>query len=486
MPRDAQRKTKIVATIGPACSAAKPLRKLIEAGVDVCRLNFSHGSHAQHAEVLQRIRKIEQEVDRSVAVLQDLCGPKIRVTQLPGGQINLVEGQSIKVVPGLKESRDPGTIGASLTSLAAHAEVGHRLLLDDGLLELKVTEVPADRSWLGCEVVYGGVLKDRKGLNLPDTHLDVPSVTEKDKQDLEWGIENGVDFVALSFVRHEDDVRYLRERLRGLEHAPQLIAKIEKPEALARLEQIVKAFDGVMVARGDLSVETPLYDVPAAQKQIIRLANLHDRLSITATQMLDSMQEHPRPTRAEVSDVANAIYDGTDAVMLSGETASGRYPFEAVKVMDQIARAADLQVDRQFGSGRHDSNVNLETFGDAICGGANSVAHDLAASAIVTFTSTGTTALFMSKYHPTVPVLGATTERPTLRRMNLYRGITPILIQPSDRSEDLVAQAERELVRLGIGREGDVVVFVGGTKLGTAGNINSLKVRRIGEALTPV
>lgn len=477
---DQGRKTKIVATIGPACSAMKPLRKVIEAGVDVCRLNFSHGTHAQHLEVLERIRQIEAELKRPVAVLQDLCGPKIRVTDLPGGAVELVEGQEVKVVAGLAESKDPKVIGASLENLATHAAPGHRLLFDDGLIELTVLEVDQLERTLTCRVVFGGVLKKRKGLNLPDTRLDVPSLTEKDRRDLLWGLEHGVDYVALSFVRHEDDATALRDMARGLDHPPRLIAKIEKPEAVERLEAIVKTFDGVMVARGDLSVEIPLWDVPEVQKEIIRTANLHDRIVITATQMLDSMQERPRPTRAEVSDVANAIYDGTDAVMLSGETASGQFPVEAVKVMCRIARAADGHADRQYGSRRHESLVDTTTFCDPICGGAITVARELDPCCLVAFTSTGKTALYMSKYHPTKPVIGATADPHTLRRMALYRGVIPIpLDMSSDRSEAIVMQAERAIKELGLGQVGDVVVLVGGEHLGTKGNVNSLKVRRL-------
>ncbi len=478
---DSPPKTKIVATIGPSSSALKPLRKLIEAGVDVCRLNFSHGNHQGHLEVLQRIRQIQEELGRPIAVLQDLCGPKIRTTDLPNGAIDLIEGQQVKVVAGLAESKDPNVIGATLESLTTHAEVGHRILLDDGLIELKVLKVDQGSVTLECEVVYGGLLKKRKGINLPDTRLDVPSMTQKDHQDLIWGLENKVDYVALSFVRHEDDVLQIHKAAEAYADKPRLIAKIEKPEAVERLEQIVKAFDGVMVARGDLSVETPLWNVPALQKEIIRQANLHDRLAITATQMLDSMQERPRPTRAEVSDVANAIYDGTDAVMLSGETASGHYPVESVRVMRRIAQAADGHADRQYGSRRHESLVDVDTFCDSICGGAIATAKELKPACLVTFTSTGKTALYMSKYHPTVPVVGATTDPRTYHRMALYRGVVPVLIENSSRSEDLVREADVEIKRLGLGRKGDIVIYVGGTNLGAEGNVNSLKVRRIGD-----
>lgn len=476
-----RRKTKIVATIGPACSAEKPLRRVIEAGVDVCRLNFSHGDHASHSEVLARIRRIERDLGRPVAVLQDLCGPKIRVTDLPNGAIELIEGKTVLIVAGLEASEDPGVIGASLPTLATHAQAGHRIMLDDGLLELKVLSVRDDKKTLTCEVIYGGTLKKRKGINLPDTPLDVPSLTDKDRRDLEWGIANEVDYVALSFVRHEDDALELRKRTEGLAHKPRFIAKIEKPEAVARLHQIVEAFDGVMVARGDLSVEMPLWEVPEIQKDLIGAANLHDKLVITATQMLDSMQERPRPTRAEVSDVANAIYDGSDAIMLSGETASGKYPIESVRVMNNIAQAADDHADRQYGSKRHESQVDTSTFCDPICGGAITVADILEPCAIVTFTSTGKTARYMSKYHPRVPIVGATHDPKTLRRMCLYRGVYPFLISHGDRSETMVDQAEQCLLRRGWGKQNDVVIFVGGTNLSAEGNVNSLKVRRLGD-----
>lgn len=474
-------KTKIVATIGPSSSALKPLRQVIEAGVDVCRLNFSHGTHQAHFEVLERIRQVEKDLGRPVAVLQDLCGPKIRTTDLPGGAIDLVEGQRVRVVAGLAVSTDPNVIGASLDNLTVHAEPGHRLLLDDGLIELKILHVIQGEKALECEVVYGGLLKKRKGINLPDTRVDVPSLTDKDREDLLWGLKHGVDYVALSFVRHEDDAIQLRHLMSDMPSPPKVIAKIEKPEAVERLEQIVKAFDGVMVARGDLSVEIPLWEVPAVQKEIIRQANLHDKLSITATQMLDSMQERPRPTRAEVSDVANAIYDGTDAVMLSGETASGKYAVESVRVMGRIALAADSDADRQYGSRRHESLVDTRTFCDSICGGAIATARELNPCCLVTFTSTGKTALYMSKYHPTVPVVGATTDPRTYRRMALYRGVIPVLLAEGERSEDYVRHADHKIRELDLGQTGDIVIYVGGTNLGTEGNVNSLKVRRLGD-----
>lgn len=288
-----RRRTKIVATIGPACSEEEPLRRVIEAGVNVCRLNFSHGTHDDHAQVLERIRRIAKEFDRPVAVLQDLCGPKIRVTKIEGGSIELIEGAELTIVAGLEQNQGDDVIGASLENMATHAEPGHRLLLDDGLLELEILAVDKAAKSLRCKVIYGGTLKQKKGINLPDTKLDVPSLTAKDAKDLAWGIEHEVDYVALSFVRHADDAVKLREMTGHMAQPPKLIAKIEKPEAIRHLDAIIEAFDGVMVARGDLSVETPLHLVPALQKRIIQKANYADRIAITATQMLDSMQEHP-------------------------------------------------------------------------------------------------------------------------------------------------------------------------------------------------
>jgi pyruvate kinase len=475
-------RTKIVATLGPASAPERLLRALMEAGANVFRLNFSHGTHDDHLQVLQRIRKIEAELGRPVAVLQDLCGPKMRTSKLPGGEVMLSAGQTVTLVEMLPESKDPSRIGVSVENLSKEARPEQRILLDDGLLEMEVVSTNPAEGTLTCKVIVGGRLKDRKGVNLPDTRLTLPSFSDKDRKDAAWGLEHGVDYVALSFVRHEDDIIPLRDMMKGMAEPPKIIAKIEKPEALLRLDHILDAFDGVMVARGDLAIETPLHKVPSVQKKMIRLANMNDRLVITATQMLDSMQENPRPTRAEVSDVANAIYDGTDAVMLSGETASGKYPVESVRTMRMIADYADDDVEAMRGSERHESRIDTSTFGDAICHGAVRVAKDLEARAIVVFTETGKTALFMTKYHPTVPVIGVTTNERTLRRMVLYRGVVPVLVKKAERSEEMVAETEGELVKRGLCQPGGIAVYVGGSKLHAAGNVNSLKVRRIGEA----
>ena len=473
------RKTKIVATIGPASSPEKRLRELFEAGVDVFRLNFSHGDHRSHGAILERIRKVEAETGRPVAVLQDLCGPKIRLGLLPPGGVELAPGREVTLIPGLDRSTDPSRLGVSLPRLAEDAKAGERVLIDDGLIELKITSVSREKNEVKAEVVHGGLAKDKKGVNFPDTTLSLQSFTEKDRADLAWGLAHGVDFVALSFVRHEDDVLEVREMCKGVANPPMVIAKVERPEAVRRLREVVAAFDGVMVARGDLAVEMPLWLVPAIQKRIIRTAIELDRLVITATQMLDSMQENPRPTRAEVSDVANAIFDGTDAVMLSGETASGKFPVETVKVMSRIAVEADHETDLQH---RLPSQIDLTSFCDAICGGGLKIAESLGARILVTFTRTGRTARLMSRWQPKIPILGVTTEHPTLRKMCLVRGVVPVLVEETDRSEKLVAGAEAEIMRRSLGQKGDIAIYVGGAELTAQGNINSLKVRRIGDA----
>jgi pyruvate kinase len=475
-------RTKIVATMGPASAPEKRMRALFEAGVNVCRLNFSHGTHEDHLQMLERIRAVSADMGLPIAVLQDLCGPKIRTSKLPGREVRLSAGQVVTLVAGLEQSDDPSRIGVSVDKLAEEARPEQRILLDDGLLEMEVISTNPEEKTLKAKVIFGGTLKERKGVNLPDTRLSLTSFTEKDRRDMAWGLEHGVDYVAMSFVRHEDDVLPMKEMMRGITDPPRIIAKVEKPEALLRLEQIIEAFDGVMVARGDLAVETPLHKVPAIQKKMIRLANMGDRLVITATQMLDSMQENPRPTRAEVSDVANAIYDGTDAVMLSGETAAGKYPVEAVRTMRQIADYADHDCETLKGSMRHESKVDVTSFSDAMCHGAVRVADDLKARALVTFTMTGRTALFMTKYHPTIPIIGVTTEPRTLRRMALYRGVVPVLVKKTERSEELVAEAEAAIAQRNLARPGDLAVYVGGGNLTARGNINSLKVRRIGDA----
>ncbi len=476
------RQTKIVPTIGPASADESMLRELIKAGVNVCRLNFSHGTHDDHAKVLERIRKLEVELARPIAVLQDLCGPKIRTGNLPDGHVELVPGEEVTLVPAdEKASPDRHRIGTTYDDLATDAAPGERVLLDDGLIELVILAVNPARHEVRCRVIYGGTLRERKGVNLPETRLRIPSVTKKDREDLAWGLDHGVDYVALSFIRHEDDLAEVREAAKAVKSPPRLISKIEKPQAVARMAQIIDASDGIMVARGDLGVEMPVYEVPAIQKRLIREAVFRDRFVITATQMLESMTEHARPTRAEVSDVANAIYDGTDAVMLSAETASGKYPVEAVRMMARVAETADRSV-AESNLPHAETRVDTSTFSDSICDGANRIAQDLGAQILVTFTKTGRTALFMSRYRPKIPVVAVTDDVRSVRRMCVFRGVEPILVTSVERSEELVTATEQEIVKRKLAHAGDVAVMVGGSNLSTRGNVNSLKIRRIGSA----
>ncbi len=472
------RRTKIVCTLGPSSNDSVVIQQLGEAGMDVARLNMSHGTHADHASVLAAIRAVSRKLNRPIAVLQDLCGPKIRTTKVKNGGVQLEDGAKIAIEAG-RELGDAETIGTTLDSIAQDVQVGDRILLDDGLLELAVTGIRGQR--VECEVRNGGVLKDRKGMNLPDTELGVEAVTEKDLVDLAWGLENGVDYVALSFVRRASDLHRVRERIRAakLTGEVKLIAKIERPEAVVHMEEIVEEADGIMVARGDLGVELPVHEVPSIQKRLIRECILRDRPVITATQMLDSMMRNPRPTRAEVSDVANAIYDGTDAVMLSGETAAGKYPVEAVETMARVALEADVRLAESRPT-HFKSRIDDSSFADAICNGAWRIAEDVNAGLLVCFTRSGRTALFMSKYFASVPVVGASSDDRALRRMALYRGVTPLPVDRCELLSELLDKTDAAILRHELAERGDVIVYVGGTQL-TAGEAftNMIKTRRL-------
>lgn len=474
------RKTKIVCTIGPASRSRDMLGQLIDAGMDVARLNFSHGSHAEHAEVLEALRSVSKERGRPVAVLQDLCGPKIRVTRLEGGSVELVPGRQITIEPG-REVGDAKVVGTSLETLADDVKPGHRILLDDGLMELRVEKSEAGR--VVCDIINGGTLKERKGMNLPDSSLRVPALTKKDEADLAWGLANGVDYVALSFVRSVEDLKIARRHIESAGKTGQvhLVAKIERPEAVQHMVEVVEETDVIMVARGDLGVELPVHEVPSIQKKLIRECILRDRSVITATQMLDSMTKNPRPTRAEVSDVANAIYDGTDAVMLSGETAAGNYPTETVATMSRVAVEAEAQlaIDPRA---HFESRIDQTSFADSLCHGAWRISKDVDAKLIVTFTNSGRTALFMSNYFPTIPVVGVSFDAALCRRMNLYRGVVPMQISHCQSLEELLVSTESSLVQRGLAAPGDVIVYVGGTHLvGIDGYANAIKVHRLGE-----
>lgn len=481
------RKTKIVATIGPASENEDTLRRLIEAGIDVARLNFSHGSHEEHLEKIRLIRKLSEELNKPVSILQDLQGPKLRVGKLPSEGIPLQAGDLV-VLTQVSNMGSLGDLPKSIVlipldvpNLARGVVPGNRILLDDGNLEFEVTEIKGDAVF--AKVILGGTLYSNKGVNLPGAALGIPPFTQKDRSDLEFGLKNGVDWVAISFVHRASDIEEVRHAMREIlpsrANTP-IIAKLERPEAIANLHEIIHAADGVMVARGDLGVETSPSTVPIIQKRIIDMANRHAKPVITATQMLDSMIRNPRPTRAEASDVANAIFDGTDAVMLSGETASGSYPIEAVRVMANIICEAEANAAEYA----HYSTRPAEAPQDdalAITRAAKELAHDRNVAAIAVFTQTGKTALLMSKSRPNVPVFAFTPEEQTFQRMGLYWGVIPFLVPFASTVEAMVASVEAALVSSTSIRSGDQVVVISGFPVGAMRPPNFALLYTVGE-----
>lgn len=466
-------RTKIVATIGPASCSVEVLRRMVDAGMNVARLNFSHGSYEEHAAMVKLLRSVEQEMDTPITLLQDLQGPKIRVGQLPGGEILLTEGQVVHLVPVEVADQYPHAISIDYPHLGAEAKIGDRILLDDGLLEMRVKGVKGRE--VVCEVVTGGILKSRKGVNLPGLDLMLPSMTPKDEKDLEFGLSQGIDWVSLSFVRKGEDILRLKQFLKDRGHGDlPVIAKIEKPQAIANLEDILAATNGVMVARGDLGVEVNPEKVPRLQKDIIRLCNLREIPVITATQMLDSMIQNPRPTRAEASDVANAILDGTDAVMLSGESAVGAYPVQAVRMLAKIAE--ETESDLHFENVSPTESTETHALSEAL------VAIDdiLDLRYIVTFTTSGFTSLLASNQRPSVPVIAFTPSEQVYHRLNLVWGIIPFLINEEfDSFEDLINQAETLLKERDMVRSGDQVLIMAGIPTKLSRGTNFLKIHRI-------
>jgi pyruvate kinase len=466
-----RRKTRIVCTLGPATDSAEGIAELIKAGTDVFRLNFSHGDREDHREKIHRIREVAKELGREVGILQDLGGPKIRLGELPDDGVLLEVGQIVEL--GLDGESPDGVIPVSYPYLLEDVGAGERILLADGVAELQVGEVLDDR--LRCRVVIGGTVTSRKGVNLPQAKLRVPAFTDKDRADLEVGLEEGVDFVALSFVRHEDDLTPVRDRISQVEKPPMLIAKIEKPQAVDRLEPILEAVDGVMVARGDLGVEMPPEQVPMIQKTIIAAARRAGRPVITATQMLRSMVDSPRPLRAEASDVANAVLDGTDAVMLSEETAIGNYPTEAVRVLHRVALQAEPEIDH-LEMLNDSQSPSVPPVTGAISRAAVELAADIGAAAIVTTTSTGDTARLVARLRPATPVLAMTTSDAVARQLNLSWGVIPALADETESTQELGETILAELVRHGFGGQGDRVVMTAGLPLGSSDATNVIRV----------
>lgn len=468
---ESKRRTKIVATVGPATRDPKRLEAIIEAGVNVLRLNFSHATHDEARLAIEQARGIARRLGRPLAILQDLQGPRLRIGQLADGEVTLVAGRTLT----LTTTHTPGDaerIGTTYQRLPSEVGPGDTLLLNDGLLRLRVTATTSTDVQTVVEV--GGVLPQRKGINAPGADLTAPPLSEKDVRDLEFGLRAGVDYVALSFVRSAADAGPVREVMARLRrHAP-IIAKIERTEAVDAIDEIARAFDGVMVARGDLGVEVGPEHVPLLQKRIIRRCNLLGKPVITATQMLESMVSNPTPTRAEASDVANAVLDGTDAVMLSAETSIGKYPAEAVEFMDRIASEADAAGMHQTVSGdeRHDP-------ARAVVQSAYNLAASLHAAALTVFTSSGRTALLLSKQRPSAPVFAFTGSAAVNQRMALYWGVTPVLGPIATQTREMIAFMEDLLADRGLVRSSERIIVVGSTPLTSRGRTNFLKVHTV-------
>jgi pyruvate kinase len=472
-----QRRAKIVATLGPASNTEPVIRDLVRAGVDVIRLNFSHGTQESKLAVMQKLRKVSHEEHKPLCILGDLQGPKIRTSFLKDHEpVQLKAGHRLTITP----REVPGTatlVGTTFKTLAENVEQGSRILLSDGLIELRVQEVDGDD--VVSEIVNGGMLGEHKGINLPGVLVRTPSLTEKDFEDLEFALKNGIDAIAVSFVRTAEDVSLVRHRVAAYGSDTWIIAKLEKPQAVEHLDSILQVADGIMVARGDLGVEVAPEMVPAIQKYIIRRAAEYAKPVITATQMLESMIENPRPTRAEVSDVANAVYDGTDAVMLSGESAVGKYPVESVAMMARIVAETERHIKESYNSELDQRRSGLSV-SETICEATAHAAEDLDLRAIAVFTESGSTARQLSKYHPWTPIFALSPIEVTIRRLNLLWGTTPIRCPKVNSTEALVECAESLLEQNGYVRAREVIAIVAGTRT-KSGSTNFLRLHVMGE-----
>ncbi len=475
---DLKRRTKIVATIGPATQSEEVITDLIKAGVTTFRLNFSHGDHKDHAERIKTIRKVSKKLDLNIGILQDLQGPKIRLGRFKDGPVKVVKGDKFSLTSNNVECTKT-IANVTYDKLVQEVTTGKRILLDDGKIEMIVEKVDKVNDLLDCEVTVGGVLSNNKGVNFPDVQLSVKALTDKDIEDLEFGLIAGVDWIALSFVRNPSDINEIKNLINKNGHSIPVVAKIEKFEAIDQIDSILPLCDGVMVARGDLGVEMPAEEVPLLQKELIRKANTLGIPIITATQMLDSMASNPRPTRAEVSDVANAILDGTDAVMLSNETAVGDYPVEAVETMATIAR----RIERDYPLKAIESNLP-STIPNAISAAVSNIARQLDAGAIIPLTKSGSTARNVSKFRPPTPILATTTERSVARRLQLVWGVTPLLVKNDDRPAKTFSIAMQIAQEIGILKQGDLVVQTAGTLTGISGSTDLIKVGIVRKVVT--
>lgn len=472
------RKTKIVCTLGPSTDNEEVLRQIMAEGMDVARCNFSHGTYDDHKRRMDTVKKLRKEVGRPVAILLDTKGPEVRVKSFREGKVTLEEGQLFTLtadeVEGTKD-----IVSVTYNRLYEDLEEGMRVLIDDGLIEMKVEKV--DKTNIVCRVINGGTVSNHKGVNVPDVDLSMPYISEKDREDILFGIEQDVDFIAASFVQKKEDILQLKKLLEknGGEDI-KIIAKIENAQGVANIDDIVEVSDGVMVARGDMGVEIPYEDVPVIQKEIIKKVYRAGKQVITATQMLESMIKNPRPTRAETTDVANAVYDGTSAIMLSRETAAGAYPVEAVKTMVRIAERTERDVDyrKRFFLWEREANPDVT---DAICHATCTTALDLNATAIVTVTKSGRSARMISRYRPMSDIISCATTEKVCRQLALSWGVTPLLIKEEKDAYVLFDKAIAAAQKKGLLREGDLTVITSGIPIGISGTTNMIKVQIAGE-----
>jgi pyruvate kinase len=464
--------------MGPASESPETIRKLIRAGMDCARLNFSHGNYEEYARAISTIRAASEELRTPVGIIQDLQGPKIRIGTIAGGAMELVEGDVVRITPG----DGPGTrelLTTTYRELPKDVKRGDRILLDDGRLVLEVEEIEAGEV-VRSVVVEGGLLKEKKGINLPGVIISTPAMTEKDRRDIRFGCEHAVDFVALSFVRTGEDIDGLKEEIAAAGGEPQVIAKLEKPQAVENLDAILERAAGVMIARGDLGVELPPERVPILQKEIILRANQAKKIVIVATQMLESMTTALRPTRAEASDVANAIFDGADAVMLSAETATGAHPVEAVEMMERITATAEIEMERSPWKPFH-AVSRVTDFADAVCDAATLVAAEVGARYIVAFTQSGSTAQLLSKYRPPAPLIAFTPYPSVRNRLALSWGVNAMVMKIPGTIDRLIADLDECLIAEKLVEQGDIVVLVCGAPLNVGGRTNLMKIHRVGD-----
>lgn len=468
------RKTKIICTLGPATDSDEVIEQLIEEGMNVARCNFSHGTHEEQQERMERVRRIRKKCDKPVAILLDTKGPEVRITKFKEGKVQLESGQKFTLVCGEDFEGDASKVGVTYDRLCQDVSVGSQILIDDGLVELQVQSI--QNNHIHCVVKNDGVISDHKGVNIPGGHVNLPYLSEKDREDILFGIKNDVDFIAASFVRTAFDVKLIRNLLDANGGAAiNIIAKIENAEGVANIDEIIRESDAIMIARGDMGVELPEEEVPIVQKMIINKVYEAGKQVIIATQMLDSMMKNPRATRAETADVANAVYDGTSAIMLSGETAAGRFPIEALRTMVRIANRTEQDVDYQkrFYSRERKANPDVT---DAICHATCTTAYDLNASAIVTVTKSGRSARMISRYRPACDIIAGSTSEKVCRQLNLSWGVSPYLIEEKNDVFELSDHAIAVAKKHGVLKSGDIAVITSGVPMGMSGTTNMIKV----------